>query len=191
MQSLILEFSRLPLLPERVRPTLMRRAGVAVGNDCVIRSGLAVVGGDSLAIDDASLINRDCFINASAGVSVGTQVEIASHVRITTVTHEIGEHSRRAGADRGKPVVIGDGCWLGTGVVVLPGVTIGAGTVISAGAVVAADCEPDSLYAGVPAVLKRSLPVSPHLTPPRRATLADDVTVDGSSPRAPSTTSTS
>jgi maltose O-acetyltransferase len=40
---------------------------------------------------------------------------------------------------------------------VLDGVTIGAGCVIAAGAVVTRDCEPDGLYAGVPAVRKRDL----------------------------------
>jgi maltose O-acetyltransferase len=40
---------------------------------------------------------------------------------------------------------------------VLPGVTIGAGCAVAAGAVVTADCEPDGLYAGVPARRVRDL----------------------------------
>jgi maltose O-acetyltransferase len=34
---------------------------------------------------------------------------------------------------------------------IMPGITIGEGTVIAAGAIVTKDCEPDALYAGVPA----------------------------------------
>lgn len=34
------------------------------------------------------------------------------------------------------PIHIGNGCWLGGGVIVLPGVTIGDGSVIGAGSVV-------------------------------------------------------
>jgi maltose O-acetyltransferase len=44
---------------------------------------------------------------------------------------------------------------------VLPGVTVGDGCVIAAGAVVNADCQPDGLYAGVPARRVRDLePIS-------------------------------
>ena len=54
-------------------------------------------------------------------------------------------------------MTIGDGCWLGGNVAVLPGVSIGSGCVIAAGSIVTADCEPDCLYAGIPAQLKRRL----------------------------------
>ena len=47
--------------------------------------------------------------------------------------------------------MIGDGSWLGQNVSVIAGVTIGAGCMIAAGAVVVSDCEPNGLYAGVPA----------------------------------------
>jgi maltose O-acetyltransferase len=48
-------------------------------------------------------------------------------------------------------VRIGDRCWIGARATILPGVSIGDGTVVAAGAVVTKDCEPDALYAGVPA----------------------------------------
>jgi acetyltransferase-like isoleucine patch superfamily enzyme len=38
---------------------------------------------------------------------------------------------------------------------ILPGVTIGAGCVIAAGSVITKDTDPDTIYAGVPAVAKR------------------------------------
>ncbi|HEX3960838.1 MAG TPA: DapH/DapD/GlmU-related protein [Trebonia sp.] len=88
----------------------------------------------------------------SAGAWIGTRCTIL------TQTHEIGDAGRRAAGSVDKPVAIGAGCWLGTGVTVLPGVSIGPGCVIAAGAVVTRDCEPDGLYAGVPAVRKRDLP---------------------------------
>lgn len=50
-----------------------------------------------------------------------------------------------------------DGCWLGGNVTVLPGVTIGRGCVIAAGAVVTKSCDPNGLYAGVPARRIRDL----------------------------------
>ncbi|MGI2292887.1 acyltransferase [Paenibacillus sp. GXUN7292] len=65
--------------------------------------------------------------------------------------------SKRAGESDRKPVTIGKGCWIGARATILPGVTVGDGCVIAAGAVVTKDCEPDSLYAGVPAIKIKSI----------------------------------
>ncbi|MNP69519.1 Maltose O-acetyltransferase [compost metagenome] len=72
-------------------------------------------------------------------------------VMLCSSTHEPGDVSRRAGKPSGKSIKIGDGTWIGTRAVILPGVTIGEGCIISAGAVVTKDCEPNAMYAGVPA----------------------------------------
>ena len=65
-------------------------------------------------------------------------------------THEIGDSSRRAGASKYPSINIGDGCWIGANSLILGGFTIGEGTIIAAGSVVIKNCEPNSLYAGVP-----------------------------------------
>jgi maltose O-acetyltransferase len=44
------------------------------------------------------------------------------------------DHSRAAGPEFARPVVVGSRAWLGGGVIVGPGATIGAGSVIGAGA---------------------------------------------------------
>ncbi|MFP7761491.1 acyltransferase [Marisediminicola sp. LYQ85] len=55
------------------------------------------------------------------------------------------------------PVTIGDGAWVGARAIILPGVTIGSGCVIAAGSIVRADCAPNTMWAGIPAALKRRL----------------------------------
>ncbi|WP_060664555.1 DapH/DapD/GlmU-related protein [Bacillus sp. CHD6a] len=72
-------------------------------------------------------------------------------VLFCTSTHEFGTCERRAGKPYGKPIKIGNGCWVGARVTILPGVTIGDGCIIAAGSVVTKDCESNSLYSGVPA----------------------------------------
>jgi serine acetyltransferase len=59
------------------------------------------------------------------------------------------------------PVRIGDGSWIGTRAVILPGVTIGRRVLVAAGAVVARDVPDDSLVAGNPARVVRTLSYPP------------------------------
>jgi len=55
------------------------------------------------------------------------------------------------------PIKIGNGCWLGGGVIVLPGVTICDGSVIGAGSVVTKDIPKNSLAVGNPCRLIRQI----------------------------------
>jgi|GEM_PF-6224010 len=60
-------------------------------------------------------------------------------------------------SDDPQPIVIGDGAWLGAGVIVLPGRRIGRGAVVGAGSVVTKDIPPDTVWAGNPARMLREL----------------------------------
>ena len=50
-----------------------------------------------------------------------------------------------------RPVVIGDGVWIGLRCIIFPGVKIGDGSVVSAGSVVRSHVPPYSVVAGNPA----------------------------------------
>lgn len=57
----------------------------------------------------------------------------------------------------GKPITIGDNCWLASNVVVAAGVTIGKNCVIGAGSVVTRDIPPDSFAVGNPCRVVRRI----------------------------------
>ncbi|NMB42550.1 MAG: acyltransferase [Clostridiales bacterium] len=115
-----------------------------------IRSGCTFQG-RNIEIKEGAFINHNTFISCKDRVIIGKNTYIAFNVLITTATHEVGSSKQRAGDSIGCPISIGDGCWIGANATILPGVTIGEGCVIAAGAVVNKDCEPNGLYAGVPA----------------------------------------
>jgi acetyltransferase-like isoleucine patch superfamily enzyme len=48
-------------------------------------------------------------------------------------------------------IVVGDGCWLGAGSIILDGVELGAGCVVGAGAVVTRSYPAGTVLTGVPA----------------------------------------
>jgi lipopolysaccharide O-acetyltransferase len=60
-----------------------------------------------------------------------------------------------SGLTAGKPVSIGDKCFLGCNVVIMPGVKLGENTVVGANSVVTVSFEAGSVIAGSPARLLR------------------------------------
>lgn len=115
--------------------------------------------GPKVKIGKGSFVNFRCFFDSRvAEIEIGSGCEIGMEVLFCGTTHEIGPRSHRCGVVVGKPVVVGDGCWIGARATILPGVTIGEGCIIAAGAVVASDCLKNGLYAGVPARRIKDLP---------------------------------
>ncbi|WP_374951209.1 sugar O-acetyltransferase [Mucilaginibacter sp.] len=100
--------------------------------------------------------NVNCVVLDVTHVKLGNNVFCAPAVQIYTATHPLDAELRRS-KENGKPVVIGDDCWIGGGAIICPGVTIGNRCVIGAGSVVTKDIPDDSLAAGNPARVMRKL----------------------------------
>jgi maltose O-acetyltransferase len=110
-----------------------------------------------ITVGQGTYFNRGCFLDGYAPINVGHHCAFGPEVMVLTSTHHLGECDHRAGELTTAPVTIGDGCWIGARAVILPGAVIGPGCVIAAGAVVTGECDPDTLYAGVPARPVKSL----------------------------------
>ena len=81
---------------------------------------------------------------------------LAPNVVLTTTGHPVLPALCKHGLQFSMPIHIGDGCWLGAGVIVVPGVTIGDNAVVAAGSVVIHDVPANTLVAGNPArVIRR------------------------------------
>jgi maltose O-acetyltransferase len=150
------------VVPVSVRVSVLRAFGVHIGDGTQIRPRCFLANTDianlaNISIGQHAFINSKCFFECQDTITIGARVSLAMDVLLCTAGHDIGSADERAGDSFRAPIVIGDGCWLGARATVLAGVSIGRGCVIAAGALVTANCEPNGLYAGVPAKRVRDL----------------------------------
>lgn len=148
-------------IPYKMRPSLLRGGGYRVSSSAHIKSG-CYFEGDHIQIENNVFINHDCSFYSyknkeNSLILLGDNVTIAMGVTLCTHTHESGDSVRRAGKTVARPIIVGEGSWIGANVTILPGVHVGKGCIIAAGSVVTKNCENNGMYAGVPATLKKFL----------------------------------
>ena len=130
-----------------------------VGKNVCVMDHVYIQHWENLEIGDNVSIHEQCNINAFGGVRIGDNVSIAHATSIVSFNHTWEDKTTPIKYNPSKPlpVTIGSDVWIGCGVRILGGVTIGNRVVIAAGAVVTRDCEPNTVYAGVPARLVKRI----------------------------------
>jgi maltose O-acetyltransferase len=135
---------------DRHRSAVLRRQLAACGENVSIRLPVVINNPDQVRIGDRVSINAFFHVWAHGGVTIGDDTLIASHVAITSLTHD-PQAPLYSDSLVSRPVVIGRNVWIGAHAVILPGITIGDSAIIGAGAVVTRDVAPRTTVVGVPA----------------------------------------
>lgn len=143
------------LVPMPIRYIVYRLYGIRT--QTMLISPRCFFGRPQITIGKNSFVNYGCYFDTSAPIEIGQGCAIGPEVMFCSTSHEIGSQTRRAGTSVYAPIKVEDGVWIGTRATILPGVIIGRGVVIAAGSVVTKNCEPNCLYAGVPARKVREL----------------------------------
>lgn len=141
------------LFPMKVRIAFYKLFGMKIGKGTSILPRCYFETPWLVQIGENSFINQNVKVynGPNSSVLIGNHVSISYDVRFVGINHEIGPEEHRAGKHIYKSIKVEDGCWIGAGVSILPGVTLGKGCVIGVGAVVTKNCEPNTVYVGVPA----------------------------------------
>jgi maltose O-acetyltransferase len=138
-----------PIVPGKVRQAFYRLYGMDVRTRKIAPG--CFFGSPRVSVGPGTRINRQCYFDPLASIEIGRECSIGSQTMFVTGSHELADSRRRCGKVKAEPIVVGDAVWIGVRAVILPGVTLGDGCVIAAGAVVTKDCEPNGIYAGIPA----------------------------------------
>jgi len=114
-----------------------------------------------LRIDETAIVNNALFNVSGGTITVGKDAFFGHDVAILTGTHDIekfGRERQLAFPRSGRDVVIGEGVWLASHVLVLGPLTIGEHAVVAGGSLVREDVAPYTVVAGRPAKVVRTIP---------------------------------
>lgn len=139
---------------------LVDGSDMQVGDDFKVWSGhrrTLISGWGKIRFGDRCFVNVGTTIIAVEEIVVGDDVAFANEVYVM----DSDSHGVEGRPHKQAPVRIGDGCWIGARAMILPGVTLGRRVLVAAGAVVTRDVPDDSLVAGNPARVVRSLTYPP------------------------------
>jgi acetyltransferase-like isoleucine patch superfamily enzyme len=137
-----------------LRANTEQRPGISLGKNVWIQDSVIInANRGDVSLGDRSWLGPFCLVYGNGGVHIGSNVLVAAHTTINTVSHsakrcDIPVNDQPVLTD---PVTIEDDVWIGLNAVVLQGVTIGQGSIVGAGAVVNKSLPPWSIAVGVPA----------------------------------------
>jgi maltose O-acetyltransferase len=156
-QRLLAQYNTIGVDDPATRTELLRQLLGAVGDNADIQPRFACDYGYNIRIGRNAFINYNCVFLDCAPIEIGDDLQMAPAVQLYTASHPLDRQTRASGLESASPICIGDGVWIGGGTIILPGVTIGDGCVLGAGSVVRRDVPANTLAAGNPARLIRSL----------------------------------
>lgn len=144
-----------------LRRTCLNFAKVYIGKGSSFCGRGWIYGRGSLQIGSNTWLSPGVIFHThlDAPIVIGSNCDIGSAVEFIPGSHCIGNSSRRAGTGIARPIIIGNGTWIGAKSIILGGVSIGDGCIVASGAVVIRDVAPNTLVAGVPARIKKYLSV--------------------------------
>lgn len=132
------------------------------GKELQINGVPIITGYKKLQLGKRISINDNVFIQTTGHVKIDDNVTISRGCTLLTTGLDVSNYmmvcQERLRPHIIKDIYIGKGAWLAANVVVTPGAIIPEGAVIASGAVVVGELpEKYALYAGVPAVKKKTL----------------------------------
>ena len=138
-----------------------------LGEHSHIRPGARFDYGVNTYIGDGSFFNFGCVFLDVCPIRIGSTVLVGNNVQFLTPTHPINVQDRINFWEGALPITVDNNVWIGGGVIILGGVTIGENAVIGAGSVVTKDVPENTIVAGNPARIIRTIdpqqrPAHPH-----------------------------
>lgn len=144
-------FNRSSIVDREHRTRLLKQLFGSTGERVYIEPFFGCDYGCNIHVGEDFYANFGCVILDVCEVRIGKNCMLAPQVGIYTATHPLDPTERNSGKELGKPVTIGDNCWIGGHAVINPGVTLGDNVVVASGAVVTKSFGDNVVIGGNPA----------------------------------------
>lgn len=102
-------------------------------------------------------VNHGCYFMDGAPIIIKDNVFIGPFCGFYTVNHPLEIEPRNKGLEKALPIVVEEDCWIGANACLLSGITLKRGCVVAAGSIVTKSFPANSLIAGNPAKLIRTI----------------------------------
>lgn len=151
---------------EEKRQALLDQLMPNKGNGCYFQGPIYMDYGVFTTLGNDVYANFNFTVLDTCPVTIGNNVYFGPNCTVATPVHPMLGKERKLKKkpdgtvyddEYGKPVTIGNDCWLASNVVVCGGVNIGENCVIGAGSVVTKDIPPNSFAAGNPCKVIREI----------------------------------
>ena len=140
---------------EELRALMSRLVGYRVDDGFRLFPPVYTDFGKNIKIGKDVFVNSGCCFQDQGGVTLGDGCLVGHNVVFATLDHDKCPSKR--GDMTAAPIVVGKNVWIGAHATILKGVTIGDGAIVAAGAVVTRDVPPNTIAAGVPARVVKTI----------------------------------
>lgn len=152
LSRLIFTFNHtMPGTPEY--EALMHEIFPSIGEGSQVSTPLSAVRTHMVRIGRGVVIMPGCLMMSAGGITIEDGAMIAANVQLISNNHDLYERQ----IITCKPIHIGKNAWIGAGATILPGITIGDNAVVGAASVVTKDVMADTVVAGNPARLIKTI----------------------------------
>jgi acetyltransferase-like isoleucine patch superfamily enzyme len=141
---------------DEVRALFSELIGKKVDDSFLLIPPFYTESGVNISVGRNVFVNQNCTFYDLGGLDIADDVMIGPNVSIITTGHPIKPSERRAGVTA-KPIAIQRNVWIAAGATIIGGVTVGENSVVAAGSVVTKNVPPNTLVAGNPARVIRSI----------------------------------
>ena len=131
-----------------LKRAILKLFGAEIGVDVIIKPNVNIKYPWKLKVGDCVWIGEGVWIDNLDFVSIGSHCCISQGALLLCGNHDYSKSSFDLIV---KPIVLGEGVWIGAKSLVCPGVIIGSHGVLSAGSVLSDDIKPYEIYRGNPA----------------------------------------
>lgn len=143
---------------DEIRTRLSDIIGSEIDKSTVVFTPFHTNFGRHIRLGKNIFINHACTFLDLGGITIDDHVQVGPKVNLITENHPIDPNNRKT-LDL-KSIHIKRNVWIGAAATILPGVTIGENSIVAAGAVVRNNVEANTIVAGVPAKLVRTIDLS-------------------------------